>query len=82
MENKKREYISRWEKTKRFFSLNHYLKQNQTCEMDSSADDFSDKGSIDTHRNARSRIHAVWVHSNARSIITCSAWQFLQAANC
>lgn len=39
-------------KTKRFFSLNHYLKQNQTCEMDSSPDDFSDKGSIDTHRNA------------------------------
>ena len=46
-------------KTKRFFSLNRYLKQNQTCEMDSSPDDFSDKGSIDTHQNARSRIHAV-----------------------
>lgn len=46
-------------RAKRFFSLKCFLKQSQTCEMDSSPDDFSDKGSIDTHRNARSRIHAI-----------------------
>lgn len=70
------------QQNKNVFQLYHYLKQNQTSEMDSSPDELQDKGSIDTHRKARSRIHAIWLHFNAGSIITCSTWQFLQAAIC
>lgn len=68
-------------KTKRFFYYTIIWNKIKQVKW-TPPDDLWDKGSIDTHQNARSRIHVIWLYSNAGSIITCSTWQFLQAAIC